>query len=388
MIEAQEGEQGLPEALQAVRTIAQAQSVEADVNLMSEHLQLLMQEVLGVGRGSMNRKMACVILICFASGCAGGPQAPFDLTSSERVQRRCGPPAGIGHTLPLAVSSPSVHDGLRNDGTLSLAVRLSPPAMKMADTISVLPLVTHIPTLEAEVARNEEGAATRLLEVRHQILERIVLASLAVARTAAEADCEEERADQLADRLQEVREKRTRGFTILALLGSGVASIISGGLGLASAAVAAAVTEITGGSVKSIFGSAAYLDGGTLDFPHQRNLLKEVWDGPDHSSLMPPSVWRHLNQPLTDDPESRSLRETLIARWRQHGRLGKPDSEVERRRISLFFGEGGTYGIDDLRARAAMLDLLEADITLMSQDLELLLQEVLTRERIRIGSLP
>lgn len=337
----------------------------------------------------MNNSTVLLTIICFASGCAGagGPQAPFDLSSSERVQRRCGPPAGIGHTLSLAGSSPSEHDGLRDDGTRSLAVRLSPPAMKIADTISVLPLVTQIPTLEAKVARNEEGAATRFLEVRHQILERIVLASLAVARTTAEADCEEERADQLADRLQEIREKRTRGFTILALFGSGVASIFSGGLGLASATAAAAAATLTSGSVKLLFGSAAYLDGGELELSHQRNLLKEVWDGPDHSSLMPPSVWRHLNRPLTDDPGSRSLRETLIARWRQHGRLGKLDSEVERRRISLFFGEGGTYGIDDLRARAAMLDLLEADISLMTQDLELLLQEVLAHERIRIGSL-
>lgn len=71
------------------------------------------------------------------------------------------------------------------------------------------------------------------------------------------------------------------------------------------------------------------------------------------------------------------MRETLISRWRQHGRLGEPGSDTEQRRIALFFGEGGLYEIEELRARAAMLDLLEADVNLMSQDLERLLQEIL-----------
>lgn len=320
--------------------------------------------------------MAPLVIFCFASGCAGGPQPPLDVTSSDRVQRHCGPSPDIRYTTALSNSLHAKDDRFRDHDNTSLSSALSPPALKIADAIDVFPLVIQIPILEAEVAGQVEGARTRLIEVRHEILEEIVLASLAVARTAAEADCEEERADQLADRLQEIREKRTRGFTVVALLGSGVASIFSGGLGLATASVAAAAATLTSGAFKSIFGSAAYLGGETLEFPHERNLLKEVWDGPQHPTLIPHSVWRHLNQPLNDDPSGRSLRETLIARWHQHGRFGNPGSDTEQRRITLFFGDGGTYGIDDLRARAAMLDLLEADISLMSQDLELLLQEV------------
>ncbi|MGE3979379.1 MAG: hypothetical protein AB7F94_17615, partial [Nitrospira sp.] len=53
---------------------------------------------------------------------------------------------------------------------------------------------------------------------------------------------------------------------------------------------------------------------------------------------------------------------------------------LEQRRIALFFGEGGSYSIEDLRDRAAMLELLKTDVNLMSQDLERLMEEILLQD--------
>ena len=93
-------------------------------------------------------------------------------------------------------------------------------------------------------------------------------------------------------------------------------------------------------------------------------------------------MWYYLNTRLMDDPAQQTLREHLIVRWREEGRLGKAGSEMERRRIELFFGDGGTYDIEELRARAAMLDLLETDISLMHQGLNRLIRELLARDRL------
>jgi len=41
-----------------------------------------------------------------------------------------------------------------------------------------------------------------------------------------------------------------------------------------------------------------------------------------------------------------------------------------------------TYDIEELRARAAMLDLLETDISLMHQGLNRLIRELLVRDRL------
>ena len=69
------------------------------------------------------------------------------------------------------------------------------------------------------------------LQVQQQLSNRILLAFLDVARTAAEADCEEERADQLADGLQGIRDKRIRRYTLIAIVGDAMIGTVSGGIG-------------------------------------------------------------------------------------------------------------------------------------------------------------
>ena len=113
---------------------------------------------------------------------------------------------------------------------------------------------------------------------------------------------------------------------------------------------------------------------------HDRNLLRDIWTG--ENSTFVPAVWSFLNTRLTDEPAQRTLRETLILRWQEEGRLGPPGSETERHRIDLFFGKGGRYTIDELRARAAMLDLLETDISLMHQGMNRLIRELLRRDKV------
>jgi hypothetical protein len=85
---------------------------------------------------------------------------------------------------------------------------------------------------------------------------------------------------------------------------------------------------------------------------------------------------------LTDEPAQRTLRENLIMRWQEEGRLGPPGSDTERHRIDLFFGTGGYYTMDELRERAAMLDLLETYISLMHQGLNRLIRELMKRDKV------
>jgi hypothetical protein len=253
---------------------------------------------------------------------------------------------------------------------------LSPRALEIANAIGADELASRIQTLDYEAARGSEGARLRLLELRQQLSERILLALLEVKSAAAEADCEEERADGLADRLQEMQEERVKRLTIFSLLGSGLGGILSGGLAWAAQGTAAAIAGIAAGMTEAGFGAMALFEDIEHDFRHDRNLLTEVWEAPKNPGLIPVSVWRFLNRPLRDDPKRRSLRETLIARWREDGRLGEAGSETERHRIALLFGNGGSYTITELRDRAAMFDMLESDINLMSHDLEEFLREI------------
>ncbi|MDF0643975.1 MAG: hypothetical protein P0111_08080 [Nitrospira sp.] len=327
---------------------------------------------------------AFVGILCFLAGCAAHrDQSPDTLMKLAASERRCDPPQVSQATTGRAIVRDAVDrtmSKILNEATLLEPSGFSPQALDIAETIGARNLVAQLPRLTEEDARNAEGAAVRLLRVRQQLSDRIVMAILEVARTAAEVDCEEERADQLADRLQEVRDQKIRYRTLIAIVGDAAVGILAGAFGLALQETAVAASDIFGGTIATVFGVAAAFTGGEHEFRHSRNLLKEVWEGPDQSALMPASVWRFLNRPFADDPEGRSFRETLISRWYEDGRLGTPGSDEEQQRIALLFGSGGTYEIEDLRARASMLDLLEADVNLMNEHLHLLMEEVMKHE--------
>lgn len=325
-------------------------------------------------------KITPLLLMVLASGCATEGSRPDQLLHSGSIERRCGPLASVQPRVVQGSSPGQPRTEGDGDATGVSARRFTPQAHDIAEIIGAEDLLMQLAALEAEATPTIERPSLRRLQVQQQLSNRILLAFLDVARTAAEADCEEERADQLADRLQEVRDKRIRRQTLIAIVGDAMIGIVAGGLSLALEETASAATAILGGTVATGFGLAAFFDQSRYEFRHARNILREVWEGPESPTFIPPSVWRHLNRPLSDDPAGRSLRESLIARWRQDGRFGEAGSTTEQRRIALFFGEGGSYEIEDLRARAAMLDLLEADINLMSQDLERLMQEVLIQD--------
>jgi len=335
----------------------------------------------------MNRSLFLLLALSCTAGCAMNPHRPIDPpVHVEAVERRCGPPAGFLHPISRFGSPDISRPGVQEDDVHTADVALSPEAYAIAETIGVLPLMAQLSALDSEGARNREGSALRFLQFRQQLSDRLLLAFSDVSTASTEAHCEEERASHMADRLQETRDKRVRQDTIYAIIGGSMVGILTGGLDLAGQLTAGAISAIFGGSLEATFGFKAQFESLSHEYRHGVGLLHEVWEGPEHSSRFPTSVWRFLNGPLPNDPEGRSFRDVLLLRWRQDDWLGQAGSDTERRRRTLFFGDGGSYEIEDLRAQAAMLDLLESDIALMAQELHLLMREVLSREAVRYAS--
>jgi hypothetical protein len=209
--------------------------------------------------------------------------------------------------------------------------------------------------------------------------DRILLSLLEIASTTAEVVCERDRADQLADRIDEIDGSRVKQLTIASIIIGGVASIISGGVGLAGGiSTAGEAADIAGGALASWFGVSALFAHSEVDFRHDRNILKELWEDPQQTDIFSPIVWRYLHR--TPDSQAGSPREEILNAWRQKGRLGEEGSDDETKRRNLFFGAGGRYASPELRARASMLETLEASLRLMHEDLEILVLEVLRLE--------
>jgi hypothetical protein len=293
-------------------------------------------------------------------------------------ERRCGP------TVPLEPLDGEAEQ-VSAERAASLRSQFSSTAFETATALGVLPYLDHLLTLEAQVDPRGEGPVLAYVRERRHVTDRITLGILDVSSVAVEADCEQGRAALLAEHLQKSLDQRQGIYTVLGLLGSGVFTIVSGGIAIGANSIGvintANIATVIGGASELMFGSAALVDTtGREELHHERNLLRDIWIG--ENSTFVPAVWSFLNRRLPDEPAQRTLRENLIMRWQAEGWLGAAGSDTERHRIDLFFGKGGRYTIDELRDRAAMLDLLETDINLMHQGLNRLIRELLKRDKV------
>ena len=310
--------------------------------------------------------------MCIGSGCATSPTTRHRL-HADISTTRCEAPKTSEHLLPI-VNNESVPGQGDED-----VIGFSPVARQTAATIRVLGLLKRMPQLERE-AHTQPAAMWRLLFTRQQIVDRISLAALDVTSTVAEIDCEESRADHVADGVQEVRQDRQERGLFLALIGGALIGVVAGALSLAAQATASAANAVLGGMLSvGLGGAATVFLGGEHDFHHPRNHLRDLRDSPAQTALFPASVWRYLNGPSRTLP-GETARSALLIYWSEDGRLGQPGSTTEQRRNELLFGDGGTYGITELRIRAEMLNHVKSEILRMGQDLNQLLYEVLARE--------
>lgn len=247
----------------------------------------------------------------------------------------------------------------------------SKTAIDTSSAIGVLPELAMIAT-----ARERGLPPEQMLLARQVLMERIMLTMLDVASVTGEIDCENERSAQLRDQLRKAEEQRLRSLTVAGLVLGAATAIVSGGIALyAPDAAAANVVNVVGGTAQAGTGFATLSHAPKGALRHERNLLADLWTGQPRSDMFPPSVWRFLNE-VEDHQTGILLRQRLIEQWKAGDRLGPSGSDEEQQRAALIFGQGGEYTVEDLQARDAMLDLLEATVKLLYQDLALLLREL------------
>lgn len=259
----------------------------------------------------------------------------------------------------------------------SAKLPLSEQALEVARVMNAIPLLTELDALE----RAGDRRSVAFMELRQSLTDRLLLTLFEVSSLTAELVCERDRADQVADRMDEVDASLVKRLTLASIVIGGIAAVVSGGIGLAGGSDAANnAATLAGGVVASVFGGAALFAASKQQFTHERNLLGELWQDPQPSSVFSPAIWRFLQERRTD--RSRTIREEILQAWRQQGRLGEPGSSGEEERRTLVFGKGGMYTSTDLRARASMLETLEAHVQLLSEELEVFLRETIQRRTL------
>lgn len=289
----------------------------------------------------------------------------------EAAESRCSVPT-VKHLTALPLLPPlSTTDGQASPDNL----KLSSGSWRLARLLGLEATLHELGILRAD-RRSKAVPSCPLLWRHQQILDRISLASFDVMSTIAEIDCEEKRADHVAAGLMEVRQDKQEQGLFLALIGDALIGVVGGSLSLAGKATAASANAILGGVLATgIGGAATVFFSVEHEFIHERNHFRDIWHAEESSVLFPDSVWQYLTMPM--EPEG-TIREELLRRWGHEGRFGKLEPKERQGRETLYFGDGGIYGIRDLRTRAEMLDHVKSAVLRMEQDLNVLLYEVVS----------
>jgi hypothetical protein len=321
----------------------------------------------GKAGAALLRLPVLLLLAALLGGGCAGPAAKGGAPSAQsHSELLCAPRMGARREPPPAMAS----------GDIDRLVGLGGPrtAAEVADAIGAGEPLLRLAVLEAE-GRRGTAAQLRILHLRQAVTDRIMLAMLDVSGMLAAIDCEGERGDQLRVRLQGIENRRARRLGVASIMVGALTAALSGGLSVAGSG-SADVVAMVGGLGEASVATALLVSEASGELRTERNLLRDIREQPARSELFPAPVWQYLTRRPGGEASQPSIADTVVAAWRAAELLGEPGSEAERSRATLLFGPGGTYTVEELEVRDAMLDLLEASIALMSEDLRMLLQEL------------
>lgn len=134
------------------------------------------------------------------------------------------------------------------------------------------------------------------------------------------------------------------------------------------------------GLTEVIFGSLLLTNERKVHFNHQRNALRDLWEGRIISSIFPPPIWYYLNYYDPNIPEQDSKRNLILEKWMKFGQISESSDKKRNKLIELYFNDGGYYTARQLENRANMHDQVESQINLIKQNLKTLALELDTFE--------
>ena len=235
-------------------------------------------------------------------------------------------------------------------------------------------LEAYLNSLEAFGGSPSLENRLRHLERFQQLSQQIEFAELEISSVVSEINCEEERIYQVANYLRGKENEKTSRLTIASIVVGGVGAIMA--VALVGQGKAPELVGLGTGITEASLGLLMLFNEKEIEFVHERNHLREIWEAPTTSKIFPAPVWYYLNYVSLQSDAEPAKRVQIIDNWRK---LAFYDEVKEKHRAELrdrFFGTGGRYNSDELTNRANMYEQLNAEINLMLQDLKNLSFEI------------
>ncbi len=214
------------------------------------------------------------------------------------------------------------------------------------------------------------ASQVKVLQLKTKINSKITIALTELDAVAAEFDCEGERVAQIGNYVDNLNASRNNRLILYSIVTGAVASIAGGIVkdeGWSSA------IDIGGGAVGAGFGLATLNPKGKkVEFIHQRNLLRDIWNEKLESPNFPPFIWYMYTEKKFSNKEKHSLLTSMKERWLHY----QFDDDMEEANRSVIFKDGGYYRSGDLHNRAAMLNQMQSATRTINQNINYLLLDL------------
>lgn len=245
----------------------------------------------------------------------------------------------------------------------------------MANASDLLPYLKDYQQLRHQIRRDTSTELeNEYTALRSQMQMKLLQTISLIQSISSELDCEGERADLAADYLEEKENRRVKIFTVLSIttaaVASSIAAIISDNDPLSDA------VEIAGGVTSATFGIIILKRSYKMKYQQKRNLLADIWNGPDSSTVYPPAIWYILNKDEFNFSQSESIREHTKNQWKLYGEKNKKDHQTDYVLPEKYIADEAIYDYSELRDRAKMINQLQARIRLLNQELQVLIVQL------------
>lgn len=210
----------------------------------------------------------------------------------------------------------------------------------------------------------------KVLQLKSKINSKITIALTELDAVAAEFDCEGERVAQIGSYVDNLNNSRNNRLILYSIV-AGAAASVAGGIvqdnGWSNA------IDIGGGVLGAGFGLATLNPKGRkVEFIHQRNLLRDIWNEKLESPNFPPFIWYMYTEKSFSNKEKHSIISSMKERW-LHYQFDDNKTQADQ---SVIFSDGGFYRADDLQNRAAMLNQMQSATRTINQNINYLLLDL------------
>lgn len=210
----------------------------------------------------------------------------------------------------------------------------------------------------------------RVVQLKTKINSKISIALTELDAVAAEFDCEGERVAQMANYVDNINSNRNNRLILFSII-TGAVTSVAGGV-IKDNGVENAV-NIGGGLLGAGLGLATFNPKGKkVEFIHERNLLREIWEQKLQSKNFPPFIWYMYTEKKFTGNRQHSIIENMKQRWIQY----QFDSDENAANRSVNFGNGGLYRSSDLHNRASMLNQMQSATRTINQNINYLLLDL------------